>query len=157
MKFTKPFSFVALVITMSIALLIPAPTANAQAYKAPSLVTGGTNNIAAMATNVYGNTFTVAKQNDCGFSFKGKTTIDTNVTLTAVFAKSIDSTDYETAPSVLLSIPFAGTTNVFLTNIAVNGVCSLKFVELRNTTYGVVTGLVVKQSLKYPAASGLRD
>jgi len=133
-----------------VAIFALALGALAQSPTVYTVLTGGTNVIAANTTNTPGNTFSVSEYAsvDVQVTLKASTTNTTAVVF--YFAKSLDSTTYETTPSLSCSITPNGTAEVSkVFNLSVPNVASLKLSHAENANAnGYVTNVAVKYRLK---------
>lgn len=134
-----------------LALVAITITASAQYSSAVSetIMPGGTNNVAATATNDYSG-FTTGfiirckLQSYAGIYVSAKASDASTGTLPLKFAKSYDGTNFETVPSVTVTLTLTGTnTAKAFSAPQVDGVHSLKLATVGNANAVDVTNLFI--------------
>lgn len=151
--FTRPLAAVAL-LAGACALLAPAG-AHAQQYfgfGSTTLITGGTNNIAAGATNVYTNVVISPTRSEyLAFSVNYNFTvapIGVTPTVTLRLQRSLDNSNWEATPAVILS-PNGATNNVvWVTNIVAGSVPYYRVSGVENTNSSAVTNFALLWGVK---------
>lgn len=131
-------------------------TARAQGYSAYSaeiLLSGGTNNIAAAATNTYttGNVMSLTRQREVGLLFSFNLQSASSSTHTILFSSSVDGTNWKTNDAgYTLSLAANGTSTVlFTTNLTVGAIGYLRLESISNTNAAIaLTNLAVLYSIK---------
>ena len=140
------FSIIALVASTLVA------SAQLAAVYQVDRLNGGTNFVAAATTNTIGSTFNVSEYASVDIQITMKASA-TNVTpFIFNFSKTLDSTTYETTPSLTASLTPNGTNEVSkVYNFSVPNVAGLKLVSIENinaNSYG--TNISVKWRVKAP-------
>lgn len=136
-------------IFTAVFLAITAQAQDATKYVA---LAGGTNNVASAATNTYTLTQTVSEFDNVGIQVSYKQGAITNGNLILKFAKTLDTTTYETTPSIVLTMPGDGTnTFCFVTNLSIPHAAALKLTAAEwANTHTYITNLNVTYRLKSP-------
>jgi len=141
--------FLAIVMSLG-SLALPAHAQKAGLYG--TSLNGGTNNIAATATNTYTIDIPVGEFDSVGLQLSAKPLSTSTGTLPFRISKSCDGgSSFESVPSLSSTITFAGTGQV--TNISVfsvPGVSHLRIVSGENTNAMAVTNILAKVRLKAP-------
>ena len=111
---------------------------------------GLTSAVNASTTATPGNTFSVSEFENAGIQITLKASTTNTTLVTFNFAKSVDSTTYESTPSVAITVTPNGVTEVSkFTNVSVSGVAGLKLVSIENSNAnGYITNIAVKYRLK---------
>ena len=130
-------------------------TAHAQspfAYRVLTLLPGGTNNVAATATNTPAAVgLTCAEQDQVALLVEHRGTGAGSGNVIYAFAKGLDAETVETTPSVTLTVPLNGTNTVrLLSEPTLGGAGYLQLVSIQNTNAVALTNLTVKVSRKNP-------
>jgi hypothetical protein len=119
----------------------------------PTSLNGGTNNVAAAATNTYTIVQTVSEYDNVGFQVSFKS-VGTNLsTITFGVSKSADSgTTFESTPSLYLSVAANGTNTVTaFAPFSVVGVSHVKLGPVGNPNGGsALTNVVASFRLNAP-------
>lgn len=135
-----------------VAILSLSLTGLAQTAGVYTILTGGTNVIAAATTNTPGSTFAVSEYDtvDVQITLKASTTNESAVTF--YFTKSLDSTTYESTPSLSAEVTPNGTAEVSkVFTFAVPGAATLKLSHAANANAnGYVTNVAMKWRVKAP-------
>lgn len=137
---------------LAVAAIAIVPSANAQ--KAGSYTTtlnGGTNNVAATATNTYTAAITCEDYDNVGLdlSFKAVSSLTGNITVRV--AKACVSGNYESVPTTVITIPANGTTVVnYPLNITTPSAIALKLTSIENTNSVAITNVTASWRLKAP-------
>lgn len=126
-----------------IAMAIPS---SAQSYGTATAISGGTNNVAAGATNTYSSpVFDLRREPQIALliSYKQATAGSSNITVR--FRKSIDNSTWEVTPSIVI---FANSTN-FVTNVGdIGAVGYIRPATVENTNALAITNVTVVYSIK---------
>jgi hypothetical protein len=133
-------------------LLLTAHAQSPFAYRVLTLLPGGTNNVAATATNTPAAVgVTCAEQDQVALFIEHRGTGAGSGNVIYAFAKGLDADTVETMPSVTLTVPLNGTNTVrLLSEPTVNGSGYLQLVSIQNTNAVALTNLTVKVSRKNP-------
>jgi len=121
-------------------------------YRVVTLLPGGTNNVAATATNAPTDLGVNCSEQDqvAVFIQHAGTGAGSGVVVYS-FAKGLDAASVETTPAVALAVPLSGTNTIRLLNEPTIGGCGyLKLVSIENTNAVAVTNIVVQVSRKNP-------
>jgi len=132
-----------------VAFTFVASAQNAGSYQA---LNGGTNNVTAASTNTYSLTQSIDEFDNVGIQVSFVASADTNGNVLVKFAKSLDSTTYETTPSITLTVPLNGTnTSCVVSNFSLPSVATLKLTSIEHTNSACyVTNVTVTYRLKSP-------
>lgn len=145
----------------AITLLCLATWAQAQTPGLYTLMNAGTNSVLATATNVYASTnvspLAVSEYENIGLQIDGKpnTTAVAGSVATFRFARTGDTSTYETTPAISIQLPLGtGTTNTTIfTNISIPGVGAIRLIDIWNTNAVAITNLQIKARLKRTSVS----
>ena len=137
---------------LAILAAVFAVSASAQTYGTTAVVSGGTNNVAATATNSYGTVINATRRDAIGLQFSFKCSGTTAVTggdATLVFVKSLDGTTYDTSNTLRFTLAANSTSTVCLvTNVTLSSAGYLKLSTIENTTTNAITNVSVIYSAK---------
>ena len=111
---------------------------------------GGTNVVAAATTNSPAITFAVSEYDTVGIQVTLAASTTNTTAVVFKFAKTLDSTNYETTPSLSVSVTPNGVTSVTkVDSLSVANVAGLKLVSIENeNANGYVTNVSVKYRVK---------
>jgi hypothetical protein len=114
-----------------------------------AVMTGGTNNVAGLTTQVYTtNLFVIdaSLADDIGLEFSLRSIgATTNGSANFRIGKSIGGGIYDTNTTWIVAVPLNGPSNVvLLTNLNVNGLASLNISSLDNTNANALTNVSVR-------------
>lgn len=135
---------------LTIAITAGIVGASAQTAGVYTLMSGGTNFVAAGTTNGAVGTFNVSEYAsvDLQITLKASATNITPVIFN--FVKSLDSTTYETTTSLTASITPNGTNEVSkVYNLSVPNVATLKLLSIENATLAASSSYVTNVSVKW--------
>lgn len=143
--------FLTLAVVVS-GLLLTAQAQSPVAYRIVTLVGGGTNHVAATATNTPAAVgVTCAEQDQVALFIEQRGTGAGSGNVVYAFAKGLDTDTVETTPSVTLTVPLNGTNTVrLLSEPTLGGAGYLQLVSIQNTNAVALTNLTVKVSRKNP-------
>ena len=113
-------------------------------------INGGTNVVAAATTNEPAATFAVSEYGTVGIQITLAASTTNTTAVVFNFAKSLDSTSYETTPSLSVSVTPNGVASVTkIASLAVPDVAVLKLVSIENSNAnGYVTNVAVRYRVK---------
>lgn len=138
-------------IFVALLVLCAGFTARAQ-YQNGSVVTvlpGGTNNVAATATNTLASDIVVARSDGAGVFLSAKALAAHTGDVIFVFKRGVDSAAVESAETFRITLVAAGTATVNLyTNLAIGHEQFIRLTAIENATGVAVTNVVVKVALK---------
>lgn len=131
---------------LAVAVLAASSTwLHAQSYGVNTVISGGTNNVAATATNTYTLPVMNLRQDEqIGVFISFKMPVAGNSNCTVRFARSLNGTTWETTPSLVVT---ATTTN-FCTNLTFGAVGYLRPATVENVNIVALTNVTVSYSIK---------
>jgi len=130
-------------LLIAIVLILFALAANCQPAQAHMKMFGGTNNIAATATNTYAIVMPVGEFDNVGFQLSAKPLSSSTGSITFRIAKGDNQLAFESTPSLSSTLTFAGTG--YVTNFVAfdcSGASHLLIVAGENTNAMAVTNIV---------------
>ncbi len=138
-----------LILTAVFALAV---SSFAQSPNVYTMVSGGTNNVAAGVTNTFSSTLAVSEYDYCAIQFSVKSSAADAGQVILKIPRSLDSTTYETAPGIYLPLTLNGTTLVtVVTNVPIFGVATFGNPTVQHTNGGAfLTNVTVKVRLNQP-------
>lgn len=145
-------NFFAFLATAFVALLVAA-SAHAQSPGVYTILNGGTNNVPASGVSSTNTTtaFAVSEFDNLGLQITMAcgSALSSNIVVQGF--RSLDSTSYETTPSVNFAIVLNGTTAVTtVTNISVPSAGTYQLRVINTNAVGAVTNLSIVRRLKAP-------
>jgi len=130
---------------LTLLLLCVSTMANAQSYGVVTLISGGTNNVAAAATNTYTvPVMRLLQDEQIGVFVSFKMPVAGNSNCTVRFARSLNGTTWETTPSLVV----AATTTNFITNLTFGATGYLRPSTVENVNAVALTNVTVSYSIK---------
>lgn len=135
---------------LTVSLLTICAANAAPGWDLATLLSGGTQNIPAGGTSNYTATANVRYAETAGIYMSYKLTGAGTDNIIFKFSKSVDGSNYEGTPSVLITNAANGTTAVHhVTTQSVVGLSDLKLASIVNGSSGeAITNLVVKIGIK---------
>ncbi|HNU53252.1 MAG TPA: hypothetical protein PKJ98_20360 [Verrucomicrobiota bacterium] len=139
-------------LALSALLLMSARAQSPAAYRILALLAGGTNNVAASATNAPADVGISCSEHDAlALLVEQAGTGAGTGTVVYAFAKGLDASTVETTPSLTLTVPLSGTNAVrLLSEPSLTGCGYLRLVSIQNTNAVAVTNILVKAARKNP-------
>lgn len=138
-------------ILVALLVLCAGLTARAQ-YQNGSVVTvlpGGTNNVAATATNTLTSDIVVNRSNGVGIFVSAKALAAHTGTVIFVFKRGVDSAAIENYETFRVALTCAGTATVNLyTNLTLGHEQFIRLAAVENVTGVAVTNVTVKAAIK---------
>lgn len=146
MKTLFKLIMVAALIALVAAIALPSVAKAQEAKTYATSLNGGTNNIAATATNTYAITQNVSEFDNVGATLNFKSTGANTGTQVVRIARSWDNgSTYESTPGLSLSVAANGTSTVVAgAKLDCSGVTNLKIVSWENPGASPITNAVVK-------------
>jgi hypothetical protein len=130
---------------LAVAVLAAPFALHAQSYGVVTVISGGTNNVAATATNTYTLPVMNLRQDEqIGVAISFKMPVAGNSNCTVRFARSLNGTTWETTPSLVVT---ATTTN-FVTNLTFGATGYLRPATVENVNIVALTNVTVSYSIK---------
>lgn len=149
-----------LAILAAVALALPAFSAQYESYTTVTLISGGTNNVAAgaagvAATNLYTGIGPIRTPYSeylplqISYNFHAAP-VGTLPTVLFKFQRSVDGSNWESHTNLLTLTVSPVVTNsiVWVTNLTVAGYANLRLHSVENTNSAVLTNLTVKYGIK---------
>jgi hypothetical protein len=118
-----------------------------------TVISGGTNNVATVATNTYAAVLAPVRSEWMAVMVKYTfvaAPVGVTPTVTLRFARANDASNYENISSLPISLSSQGATNtcIYFTNVVVQGVPYFKLTSIENTNSTAITNLTVSYSVK---------
>ncbi|HEV8618454.1 MAG TPA: hypothetical protein VGQ70_03070 [Candidatus Udaeobacter sp.] len=111
---------------------------------------GGTNNVAVTSSNTY-SAFAISEFDNFGLQLTVKASSASNAVFQIYGFKSLDSTSYETTPSLNQDITLTGTTALTtVINVSVPSAATYKVQILNTNTSVAVTNITLLRRVKSP-------
>lgn len=129
-------------------------TVSAQSYRVVTVMSGGTNTVAASTTSAVNLPTAVSQQTDAGLQISLASTAGATGNVTFLLDRSVDGQTYETSPYFSITVAYNGTSTVTVfTNLDVRGVGTLRLKSIQTPATYAATNISVKLSQKFPFVS----